>query len=254
MDPKKRVLATGASGLIGRLLRDGLKGAYRLKGLDVQPTDDPSCTEADMADLNAIRPAFEDIDVVVDLAAVPQMDIPWDVVRQNNLPATWNALEAARLAGVRRVIFASSNHVTGMYENDHPYSAIVAGRYQGLDPESIPRITTDMPIRPDGPYGIGKALGEAVGRYYSDRFGLSVLCIRIGTLNREGRPMDARQFATLLSHRDLVGLVTRCVEAPDQLGFGIFYGVSNNRWRFWDTGNSRSALGFEPRDDAEAWR
>ena len=135
-----------------------------------------------------------------------------------------------------------------------PYASIVAGRYDGLDPATFPRVTVDMPIRPDGPYGIGKAFGEAAGRYYSDHFGLSVICLRIGTLNREGKPLVPRQFATLLSHRDLVQLVHRSIDAPDSLRFAIFYGVSNNTWRFWDISNSREIIGYEPEDDAEQWR
>ena len=96
---------------------------------------------------------------------MPDQDSPWDVVYSNNLPSTYNALEAARRAGAKRVIFASSNHATGNYEEDEPYASIVAGMYEGLDPETFPRVTVDMPIRPDGPYGIGKAFGEAAGRY-----------------------------------------------------------------------------------------
>ena len=170
------------------------------------------------------------------------------------MSSTYNALEAARRAGAKRVIFASSNHATGNYEFDEPYASIVAGEYDGLDAASFPRVTVDMPIRPDGPYGIGKAFGEAAGRYYSDHFGLSVICLRIGTLNREGKPQNARQFATLLSHRDLVQLVRRCIDAPDSVRFAIFYGVSNNTWRFWDISNSRELIGYEPEDDAEQWR
>ena len=111
-----------------------------------------------------------------------------------------------------------------------------------------------MPIRPDGPYGIGKAFGEAAGRYYSDVHGLSVICLRIGTLNRESRPTSVRHFATLLTHRDLVQLVRRCIDAPDDLRFAIFYGVSDNKWRFWDISNARDLIGYAPQDDAERWR
>ena len=254
MPSKGRVLITGASGLIGGVLLEALAGDHELSGLDITPVPGFDSLVAGMTDLEAIQPAFEGKDVVIDLAAKPDHLGPWDVVHRNNLPSTYNALEAARRAGVRRVIFASSNHVTGMYENDHPYSAVVAGRYEGLDPWAIPHITTDMPIRPDSPYGVGKAFGEAAGRYYSDRYGLSVVCLRIGTLNRASRPLEARHFATLLTHRDLVHLVERCIEAPDGLGFAVFYGVSNNKWRFWDIENSREAVGYRPQNNAEAWR
>ena len=246
----KKVLITGASGLVGTVLRNGLAGDYELTGVDVRPVSGLPSLVADMTDLEAIEPAFQGVDAVIDLAAVAPMETPWGVVHANNLASTYNALEASRRTGVKRVIFASSNHATGMYENDRPYSAIVAGRYEGLDPGAIPYITTRMPIRPDGPYGIGKAFGEASGRYYSDEHGLSVICIRIGTLNKESRPNDVRQRATLLSHRDAVQLVSRCIEAPDDLRFAIFYGVSANKWRFWDIADSQEAVGYEPQDDA----
>ena len=253
MAMKRRVLITGTSGLIGGILRDALADGYDLGGVDVRPISGFDSLVADMTDLEAIQPAFDGVDTVIDLAAIPREDTPWKDVHANNIPSTYNALEASRRAGVRRVIFASSNHVTGMYEGDHPYSAIVTGDCDGLDPAAIPYITTGMPIRPDGPYGIAKAFGEAVGRHYSDRYGLSVVCLRIGTLNRESRPLEPRHFATLLTHRDLTHLVERSIEAPDGLRFGIFYGVSSNRWRFWDIAD-RERIGYLPKADAETWR
>jgi nucleoside-diphosphate-sugar epimerase len=254
MPTNKKVLITGASGLVGSVLRNGLADAYTLSGVDIVPIEGFDSLVADTTNLSSIQPAFDGVDTVIDLASIPSQFSPWDVVYRNNLPSTHNALEAARVAGARRVIFASSNHATGNYENDHPYSAIIAGRYDGLDPDAIPLVTTSMPIRPDGAYGIGKAFGEAAGRYYSDLFGLSVLCMRIGTLNREGRPMAPRQFATLLTHGDLLRLVESCIEATDSLRFGIYYGVSDNKWRFWDISNSRDEIGYRPQGNAETWR
>ena len=210
MTDRKKVLITGAAGLIGGILRDGLTSDYEVSGVDIRPADGfATNVVADTTDLEAVLPAYDGVDTVIDLASVPDQDSPWDVVYANNLPSTYNALEAARRAGARRVIFASSNHATGNYEDDEPYASIVAGKYEGLEPGNVPLVTVDMPIRPDGPYGIGKAFGEAAGRYYSDRYGLSVICLRIGTLNREGRPLVPRHFATLLSHRDLVQLARR---------------------------------------------
>lgn len=254
MPSKKRVLITGSSGLIGGVLRQGLSDAYELSGVDLRPASGSGSLAVDMTDLDAVLPAFEGIDVVIDLAAQAEITTAWDRVWQNNLPSTYNALEGARRTGVMRLIFASSNHVTGMYEADDPYSAIVAGEYGGLDSSDIPRITADMPIRPDGPYGIGKAFGEAAGRYYADEFGLSVVCLRIGSLVEESRPLNPRHFATLFTHDDLVQLVTRCIEAPDELGFDIFYGVSANKWRFWDIDRARNVVGYRPMGNAEDWR
>ena len=254
MSSKRQVLITGASGLIGGVLRAAFSEQYELRGVDRRALSGFNSLVADMTDLDAIRPAFEGVDTVIDLAAYAPQDASWQTVRDNNIPSTYNALEAARLAGARRIIFASSNHVTGMYESDHPYSAIVSGAYGGLDPTAIPYLTTDMPIRPDGPYGIGKALGEAAGRYYSDEHGLSVICLRIGTVNKQDRPLDPRNFATLLTHADLARLVRCCIEASEEVRFAIFYGVSNNKWRFWDIDDSRGAVGYEPQDDAEGRR
>jgi nucleoside-diphosphate-sugar epimerase len=254
MPSKKRVLITGSSGLIGGVLSRALSDAYEISGVDLRPEPGPDSLAVDMTDLDALVPAFEGINTVIDLAAHSSNTGPWDRVWRNNLPTTYNALEAARRTGVTRLIFASSNHVTGMYERDHPYSAIAAGEYAGLSPSDIPQITADMPIRPDGPYGIGKAFGESAGRYYADEFGLSVICLRIGSLVKESRPLNPRHFATLFTHDDLVHLVTRCIEAPEGVRFDIFYGVSANKWRFWDIAHAGSVVGYRPTGNAEEWR
>ena len=252
-DERPHVLVTGAAGLIGRILLDGLPDEYAVHGLDVRrgPGVD-HVVDASRGRRFAKR--FEGMRAVVDLAADASVDASWKTVSENNIPATANALEAAREAGVQRVVFASSNHVVGMYERDEPYASIVAGRYEGLDPDGIPRLTADVPIRPDGPYGIGKAFGEAAARYYAEEHGLSVICLRIGTVNAANRPENARQFATLLTHRDLVQLVRCCLAAPDSVRFAVLYGVSANTWRFWDLEEARRTVGYAPVDDTEGWR
>ena len=244
----ERLAITGAGGLIGTILGGALAGRFELTRIDKEAGDGVDAV-ADSTDLEALVDAFRGAHLVVDLAA-DSADAPWPSVRANNIPATLNALEAARRTGVRRLVFASSNHVTGMYEQDEPYASIVKGAYAGLDPAAIRRITTADPIRPDGPYGVGKALGEAAGRMYVELHGLSVICLRIGTVNRAGRPRDVRQVATLLTHGDLVQLVERSLRAPDSERFGIFYGISRNTWRIWDIEDARSRLGYEPGDDA----
>jgi nucleoside-diphosphate-sugar epimerase len=251
---KKKILITGVTGLVGSVIRKSLKSEYEITGLDLRHCEDVPTLIADSTDLKSILPAYDGIDTVIDLASEPSNFASWEVIYENNLRCTYNALEAARLAGVKRVIFASSNHATGMYENDNPYVKIVEGQYEGIGAGRFQRVTTDMPIRPDGPYGIGKAFGEAAGRFYSDEYGLSVICIRIGTLNKESRPSGPRQFATLLTHADLSRLIRSCIEGPDAVKFAIYYGVSNNKWRFWDIENSMIEIGYQPEDDAEYWR
>jgi uronate dehydrogenase len=249
----QRVLITGAGGLVGQVLRKALADDYEVAGVDIRRRGRGGLTRADMTRLRHAERAVKGADVVIDLASAHWQQ-PWEVVRDNNIPAIWNMFEAARRCGVRRVIYASSNHVTGLYERDEPYARIVAGNYHGLDPAMVPKITAAMVVRPDSPYGVGKALGEAAARYYAEEHGLSVFCLRIGTLNRASRPSTARHFATLITHADLARLVRRCIEAPLDLTFGIFYGVSANRWRIWDIDDARHLVGYEPEDDAEAWR
>ena len=142
MPDRKRVLITGAAGLVGSLLRQSLAVSYDVSGVDVRPVEGFPMLVADMTDPPALQAAFAGVDLVIDLAAKADHLSDWDDIYANNLPATHNALQAARQAGVQRLIFASSNHVTGMYEGDPPYSDIVAGRTLDLDPSAIPRIHT----------------------------------------------------------------------------------------------------------------
>jgi uronate dehydrogenase len=249
----RRVLVTGAGGLIGEILREGLAGRWDLRGLDGARGAGVD-VRGDMRRLRSIREAFEGTSAVVDLAADASASASWRTVLENNVPATVNALEAARLAGVERVVFASSNHVVGLYELDEPYASIVAGRYESLDPASLPRIRADAAIRPDSPYAVGKALGEAAARYYAEAHGLSVICLRIGTVNRADRPRNPRELATLLTHRDLVHLVECSLAAAAEVRFAVLYGVSANTWRIWDLDEARAVVGFTPQDDAERFR
>jgi nucleoside-diphosphate-sugar epimerase len=249
-----RVVITGAAGLLGTVLERGLGDRYEIIGLDRARSRRATVRRVDMTRPRALGTLFAGAEAVVDLAGLPSARTPWRDVWSNNLPATMNALEAAARAGVRRFVFASSNHVTGMYEREPPYSSIVAGSYEGLDPSATPRISPTWPIRPDSPYALGKVLGEAAARHYADAHGLSALCLRIGTVNAENRPLAPRHFATLLTHGDLVRLVEAALAAPEELGYGVYYGVSRNTWRFWDIRNAQVELGYEPLDDAESFR
>ena len=245
----RRILITGAAGLVGTLLMDGLDGRYDVAGVDRTIRRPPNVRRRNLARSRGLAGIFAGADAVVDLAGDPDPRAEWKDVRRNNLAVTLNVLDAARRAGVRRYVFASSNHVTGGYERDEPYSAIVAGDYTGLDPDWLPLVGTNRPVRPDGAYALGKVLGEAATRWYSDAFGLSAVCLRIGTVNAENRPLQPRHFATLLTHADLLRLVEAALTAD--VRFTVCYGVSRNTWRFWDISNE---IGYDPQDDAERYR
>jgi nucleoside-diphosphate-sugar epimerase len=252
----ENVLITGSNGLIGSMLSGALAGKFNITGLDVTtpaPGSAVPTTVADGSDYEAMLPAFSGIDAVVHLAANAPVETPWPDVLKNNISATHNVYEAARQSGVRRMVFASSNHAVGLFENDEPYRSIVTGRYDGLEPGKFQRVDNSVPVRPDSDYGISKVFGEATGRYYSERFGLEVACLRIGTVNRHNSPVQSvRHMATWLSHRDLAQLVERCLTQP--LKFEIFYGVSGNMWRFWDIEHAVKTVGYAPQDNAEDWR
>jgi nucleoside-diphosphate-sugar epimerase len=251
VDARRRtLLLTGAAGLIGTILRNGLEDRYAIRALDL--TAASGIAAVDMTDLVAADPFFVGVDTVIDLAAETGPGVSWATVCKNNLLVTANSLEASRRAGVRRVVFMSSNHVTGLYEREQPYAAILAGDYDGLHPEDIPRLSARSAVRPDGPYAVGKLAGEAAARYYSDVFGLSTICLRIGTVNRRDRPEDKRHYATLLTHADLVRLVECAIEAPETVRHGVFYGVSDNTWRIWEIEDARELLGYVPRDKVAA--
>jgi len=254
MNQTKRVLITGASGRIGTMVRQALTGRYEVSGIDQRPAQGFEVRVADMTDYDAIRPAFEGIDIVVDLANDPNGSLSWERAYANNIPSSYNCLRAAQEAGVQRYVFTSSNRASEGYEHDEPYASICKGEYGSLKPGSFPLVTTAMPVRPSGPYGIGKCLGEAAARYFSDYYGMNCICLRLGTVHGSDRPRAVRQFATLLSPNDLTQLYACAVAAPDDLRFATFYGVSNNDWRFWDISDAQRLIGYRPQDNTERWR
>ena len=251
----KKILITGMSGLIGGLLRRHLEkiGGYELSALNRRSVEGVVCTRADISNLEAIKPAFIGIDVVVHLAAqIP--DEPWQGMLDANVVGTYNVYEAARLAGVRRVIFASSGDTIRGRERERglPYGAIAEGNYEEV-PESWPMLTHEM-IHPERIYGVSKVWGEALGRHFSDVYDISILCLRLGAVHVENRPMRVREFSTYLGHKDVVDILHRCIEAPDDLKYDIFYANSNNKWGYRDMEHPRRILGFEPQDSAEDFR
>lgn len=232
-----RVMVTGATGKIGQTLMEDLSDTYILTGTSRTPQADPRFRVLAFDDIDALTDAFRGQDAIVHMHAKSNHDT--DVLEpylQPNVVGVYHAFEAARRAGVPRFVFASSNHATGWYE--------LAG--ERCDAESTPR--------PDGLYGVAKVWGEALGRYYSDRFGMEVVALRIGSYQYRQQPpafsMGARILSSWLSARDLVQLVRRSVEAPG-IKWGIYYGISANARATWDITNAITELGYRPQDNAE---
>jgi nucleoside-diphosphate-sugar epimerase len=248
----RSVLVTGMSGLIGGALRRHLEGKYALSALNRQPLSGVPCHRADIADLAAIAPAFEGVDTVVHLAARTGSSESFDEILHANVIGTYNVFEAARRAGVARVIFASSGATVSAWEREPPWSALAAGRYDEAGP--FAKMTHETPTRPAGLYGASKIWGEAIARHYVDRHGLSAICIRIGRVKAEDRPTETRDYAVWCSQRDIVRMIELCIAAPPTLRFDVFFAVSDNRWGYRDLEHARAVLGFEPRDRAEDHR
>ena len=248
----RKILITGMSGLIGGLVGKALAGRYEIRALNRGPVAGVECVRADIADLAAIRPAFQGIDTVIHLAAYAVIDNDLERHVRSNVVGTYNVYEASREAGVKRIVVASSGSTMYYHEIEEPYKAMVEARWAEV-PEPRPLLTHLSPVRPAGLYGASKVWAEALGRYYSDAHGLSVLCIRIGRVTREDRPLDARHAAVYCSQRDIVQMVEKCVDAPESLRYDIFYAVSNNRGRFRDVEHARRMIGFEPFDGVPDW-
>jgi uronate dehydrogenase len=250
---KKRVLVTGMTGLIGSALHRILGDKYEWRALNRREMPGVPTVQADIADLEAIRPAFEGVDTVVHLAAVARVDAPWDALLQPNMTGAYNVFEAAREAGVKRVVFASSGATVAGLHRDEPFKALGEGRYSEVG-GSWPMATHESMPRPLGLYGVTKVFGETLGRLYVDTTPLSVICLRIGAVGAEDRPNTAAHWAIWCSQRDVVQMIDRSIEAPPTLRYDIFFVTSNNRWGYRDLGHARNVLGYVPQDNAEDYR
>ncbi len=231
------VLVTGAAGRIGTVLRGGLpERGWVVRCLDVVPIVETRPGEehvvADAADLDAMVDATQGAEAVVHLAGISG-ESTWPAISRANIEGTYAVLEAARRAGVQRVVLASSNHATGY--TPRPGSGLLR--------------EADAPPRPDTYYGVSKVTMEALGSLYADRYGLDVVCLRIGSAYAE--PTTTRMLATWLSPDDTVSLVHAALTAPSP-GFAVVWGVSANTRNWWDLTSAR-ALGYDPRDDAEVY-
>ncbi|WIT12204.1 NAD(P)-dependent oxidoreductase [Paucibacter sediminis] len=232
------LLLTGAAGSLGRLLREPLATlcgpAQRYAGLRLSDLGAEAATpgwqRCDLGERAATEQLLQGVAAVVHLGGVA-LESPFDGICDANIRGVFHLYEAARLAGTRRIVFASSNHVTGCYPQGDM-----------LDPSSPPR--------PDGFYGVSKLFGEAMAQLYWDRYGIESVCLRLGSVT--ARPEDRRALATWLSHGDLLRLVRAALQAPAVACLTV-YGVSANPGRWWSEAGW-AQLGYAPQDSAEPWR
>ncbi len=236
--PFQNLLLTGAAGTLGRVLAPTLLGlARQLRVSDrdaaLAQVSLPAGAQAvpcELADGAAVHQLLQGVDAIVHLGGV-SVEGPFEPILQANIVGLHHLYEAARRQGVKRIVFASSNHVTGCY-----------AQAQTVAPQDPPR--------PDGNYGLSKLFGEGIASLYWDRYGIETVCLRIGTATPA--PPDRRGLATWLSLPDLARLVTCALTAPD-VGFLVAYGISANSRRFYDTEAAWARLGYVPQDNAETY-
>ena len=260
---RKRILVVGMSGVIGGIVGRKLAERHEVRALNRSKVEEVEWFRGDIADLEAIQPAFADVDTVINMAThMPtargsDSAAPDDVAAymSTNVVGGYNVYEAARRAGVKRVIYASAGASVFNYVTEEPYSSRAEARWDDV-PEDAPRLDHLAPYRPNGVYGASKAWGEALGRYYSDVHGLSVLCVRVGHVPHPPETeydLPAYQASIYCSHRDIVQFFELCVDAPDDLRFDTFFACSDNRGLFRDIEHPREVLGYVPQDGIVDW-
>lgn len=231
-----RLLLTGAAGHLGSVMRPRLKAyCQTLRVSDLQDSlpaagPDEERVVANLADRAAVQGLMSGVDAVVHLGGV-STEQPWETIRAGNIDGVVNLYEGARREGVRRIVFASSNHVTGFYRQD-----------EVIGPRD--------PVRPDGFYGLSKAFGENLAQLYFDRWGIETVSVRIGSAFAE--PRDRRMLATWMSFDDTERLFVAALTAP-LVGHSVVYGMSDNTTAWWDNTPARH-LGYRPQDNSEVFR
>ncbi len=229
------ILITGAAGRIGSEMRSRMARPGRtLRLLDIEPLEagpGEEAVRATVTDLAALTDACRGADAVIHLGGLSG-EAPWDRILETNIDGTYKVYEAARRAGVPRVIFASSNHAVGFHT-----------------PDEFP-LSEDVPTLPDTYYGVSKVTGEALGALYHHRYGLDVICVRI--LTCFAKPPSTRALSTWLSPDDCARLFEACL-AAEKPGYKIVYGVSANTRGGWVSLRGAAELGYESKDDAEVF-
>ncbi|MFF4700731.1 NAD-dependent epimerase/dehydratase family protein [Streptomyces chattanoogensis] len=230
----RTVLLTGAAGGLGTLMRELLPPyGYSLRLFDRRPIDHGDAVTAELADKEALREAVRGVDAIVHLAGI-SLEAPFEQILRANIEGTYHLYEAAREAGVRRIVFASSNHAVGFTPRPEDGSGA---------------IPADTPRRPDTYYGLSKGFGEDLASLYWDLHGIETVSVRIGACEPE--PTTVRMLSLWLSPADCARLLHAALTAPG-VGHTVVYGSSANTRLWWDLSTAR-ALGYDPQDDSEPY-
>ncbi|WNZ46987.1 NAD(P)-dependent oxidoreductase [Leptolyngbya boryana CZ1] len=231
---QKSVLLTGAAGRIGTALRQALGEQYHFRCFDrVRIPHAQDSRVADITNFKAVRKAMQGMEAVIHLAANPDIDQPWQDVYTIGMKGTYNVFEAARQAGVKQIIYASTIQVSGWNHR----------AMHGM-------IDSHQPVHPTSLYAAGKVFGESLGQVFVKQYGMTIVCLRIGAFADDPRSMDERFAKVWCSPRDLAQLVQRSLEHTN-LGFQVFYAISDNTHRCFDISNAQSLLGYAPQDNAD---
>ncbi len=228
----KKILITGATGDVGTHLARELAGKYQIRLSDrrpLKPAKGQTFIKADISKMADAMKITKGVDAIVHLGGY-SVEGPWEGILQANIIGCYNVFEAARKNGVKRVVFPTSNHAVGFYRRD-----------QTIDHRVYPR--------PDSRYGVSKVFGEALGRLYTDKYGMEMFMIRIGNVNPV--PIDKRRLSIWISPRDIAQLVSLGIDKPG-IKFEIVYGISRNKRAWYDNANAYR-LGYQPQDDAETY-
>lgn len=259
-----KVLVTGAAGQIGYMTFDGLRnhdGEYDVYALDRQKTaservpgkwnlnlPEDRFFRCDLTDYEGLRSAFTGMDTVVHLAADPEGD-SWPSLLNNNVVGAYHVFEACREAGVKRIVAASSIMVSEGQQRQEPYRAMMERRISDI-PEDPVMVTPDSPAEPRSLYGCSKVWMESLARTYAHEYNISCICVRIGQVERD-RPRPPQSADIFVSQRDIVQMFIRCVAAAADIRFDIYYGLSNNDYRWVDIRRAKEKIGYVPDDRAE---
>ncbi|SFS69631.1 NAD(P)-dependent oxidoreductase [Paenibacillus sp. 453mf] len=233
MADRRKILITGAAGRIGSCLAQGLQAteAYDIIAADLNANDAQGIKPLDVTNAEQLLALTEGVDTVLHIAWAKDEEDFLGKVLPINVTGAYHLYEAARKQGVRRIIFASSNHATGFYKVEE-------------------KVEVTDPYRPDSFYGLSKCYIELLGRLYADRHGISSINIRIGNFPGDDRPHSARAAHIWISERDMVQLAEKCIEASDDHKFLCLYGTSANTDNYYDIGYLESQIGYKPQDDA----